>query len=250
MKKILMIALSLMVIGMIGMAISSMVFGIGSTYGQYNHEEVITKDFKQVDIEVNTLSMEVINTKDNEAAIEIKNAKNENQVKYEVQDDTLKITGGESKGINVDFNFGFTKEEDNMKVILHLPLAQYEQFKVNADVGDIDIDTLDAKVTTIDLNVGDVKVNEVLAKDLQFKVDVGDLTLRNINKDINLKGNVNVGNADIYYKEKPDNVNIVTDTNMGDITLNDVIPKGGMVGKGEHKIDLESNMGDISIDLE
>lgn len=250
MKKILYIALSFIVVGIIGMAISSMVFGVGSTYGQYNHEEVITEDFKQVDIAVNTLSLDVINAKGDEAAIEIKNAKNENQVKYVVQDETLKVTGGESKGINVDFNFGFNKEENNMKVILHLPKAQYEKFKLKADVGDIQIDSIDANVASIDLNVGDVKVGEMKAKDFQFKVDVGELTLRNVDKDANIKGDVNVGDASIYYKEKPDNVNIVTDTNMGDIELNDVIPKGGMVGSGKHKIDLESNMGDITIDLE
>ncbi|RPF56539.1 hypothetical protein EDD62_1180 [Abyssicoccus albus] len=83
-----------------------------------------------------------------------------------------------------------------------------------------------------------------------LNVNVGDLELRNVNKDMSMKGDVNVGHADIYYKEKPDNVTVQTDTNVGEIELNDVFPNGGTVGDAKYKVDLESNVGDIQVELE
>ena len=65
-----------------------------------------------------------------------------------------------------------------------------------------------------------------------------------------MKGDVNVGNADIYYKEKPDNVTVQTDTNVGEIELNNVFPNSGIVGDGKYNIDLEANVGDIQVELE
>ncbi|QYA44447.1 DUF4097 domain-containing protein [Macrococcoides bohemicum] len=250
MKKLLIVAISLMVIGMIGMAVCSMMFGFGSSYGQYNHNEVLTDEYQKVAIDVNTLMLDVKQSDDNKTHIDIKHAKNENQIKYTVKDDTLYISGGESSGIDVDFNFGFNQEQNNMKVILHLPQQQYDEFMIESNVGEINIDKLDAKLAKFDMNVGEINVEEMNADDIQFSVDVGELTLRNVDKDANIKGDVNVGDASIYYKEKPDNVNVTTDSNMGDVELNDAIPKGGTVGKGEHTIDLETDMGDLTVDIE
>lgn len=47
MKQLLIVAISLMVIGMIGMAVCSMIFGFGSSYGQYNHNEVLTDEYQK-----------------------------------------------------------------------------------------------------------------------------------------------------------------------------------------------------------
>lgn len=106
-----------------------------------------------------------------------------------------------------------------MKVILQLPQKQYNEFIIDSNVGEINIDKLDTKIAKIDMNVGEVNIEEMNADDIQFSVDGGELTLRNVYKDANIKGDVNVGDASIYYKGKPDNVNVTTDSNMGDLTV-------------------------------
>ena len=250
MRKLLGIALGLLAIGVIGMMISSLVFGFGSNGGDYNHKETLDEPFNQIEIDVKMLTLDVTESKDQKSHIIIENAKDENQIKYEVQDDILKLSSGDSGWADININVGLINLNDELKVELQLPEKQYERIDIQNDVGSIHIDKLFAKQSKIDVDFGDVIVHEVDTEDLIFNVDVGDLELRSVNKDTSMKGDVNVGNADIYYKEKPDNVTVQTDTNVGEIELNNVFPNSGIVGDGKYNIDLEANVGDIQVELE
>lgn len=126
----------------------------------------------------------------------------------------------------------FTKND--YEATIYLPEAEYETLVVYCDTGDVDIDDVKAKATTVVVDTGDVELSGLTSDTITASGDTGKMKLSGIDcaslKAENDTGKIEITNA------RAEHMSIEADT--GDIKLDSVIATG--------KLTISVNTGDVN----
>ncbi|SDX08612.1 Putative adhesin [Marininema mesophilum] len=242
MRKIVKLALALIVVGLVG--VLGLLFA-GTGYG--SQDVNIEKTFKEKNVD--QLSVE-----SNLADVKIHPGTSE-QIK-------TKLVGQKNKGVNVDLqtseNNGIVRLDaiqkqknqlldfisDRMHPLqlhVYLPKKQYKSLTVKTKVAVIEVDQkLSAKKLTVQTDTGEIKLNGYEGNRLNGKTDVGDITLKGIDSPVDVKtntGNVELAAADGFKgnnRIKADISDVIIRTSKEPISL---------------RVDLHTQLGDIKTDF-
>ncbi|GGB03965.1 hypothetical protein ERX37_01540 [Macrococcus hajekii] len=237
--------------------------------GKLSYHYDIKDDVENIDLTADMNDIKIIKSNDQDIHLNVSKAKSEGAVQYHVENQTLYIDSQAMKKRQPGlFRFDFNTQ-NQAAIELALPDQQYKDIRLQADVGSFDIDKIKSQKVEITAGVGEVAINKVESREaaftvdtgeikveqlktdhLNFNVDIGSLTLGNLEKQMNIKGEVGTGEAYLNYKEVPDNADINLYSEMGDIETNDLMRKQGIIGSGKTKIDIQVDIGSLEIDKE
>ena len=192
----------------------------GITFSNFNFnttstnliEEKEINNIKDLNIEFNTLDIEIKTTEEETITIKLY-SDDEKEHKIEEQEDIINIVHKEQEH---RINF-FNKSP---KLVIYLPSSYDKEINIEGEVGDIHIDKLpntniktnidvgDIKAESLNkanikLKTGDIKINKL--NDLIAELQTGDIKLNEINNylDINLKiGDVKIEEANLNENSK------------------------------------------------
>lgn len=239
MKKILIIiAITLMVVGIIGMYFSK------DTVLPTNKLKIvdtfnIEEPYNNLDIKIEDGYLDIVPSKDNTTQLTIKHSDERNQFDYLLKDNTLFIkTNSINKRPKIELNFGLSEPHENIEMTLAVPNKKFKTFKAEALVGTINLnqlntDTLDLKVSAgeIDANkiiakqssmtvgIGDIEIEEFNSKNLKVNVETGSVKLLKLNSDINITGNIDIGEGYFEYKKNPEQTHFDVESSIGEVDL-------------------------------
>jgi len=224
-------------------------------------EEKEINNIKNLNIEFNTLDIDIKTTEDDKITIKLY-SDDEEEHKIEEQEDTINIIHKEQEH---RINF-FNKSP---KLVIYLPSSYDKEINIEGEAGDIHLDKLPNTNIKANLDVGDIKaesLNKVNIKvktgdikinklnDLITEIQTGDIKLNEINNhlDINLKtGDVKIEevnineNSKIEIKtgdvkiQKTNEIYVEADTRVGDIKVQN------NYRKAEIELVIKVDVGDI-----
>ncbi|MEF9951964.1 MAG: DUF4097 family beta strand repeat-containing protein [Clostridium sp.] len=247
-KKILIVALSLLVIGgafaitgyLMGakLSINNRTFGIGI----FNHKDnasnnISTKkyklnEFNEMDLDIDMATVNIENGDTYE--IEVSYNTRYSEIKHEIKDKKLIVTE-QSKGTKIG----------NKKLKNHITIRIPKNHSFNK--------------SNINLAMGDLNINNLTSKDMDVELDMGSFTGSNIETD-NIKCEASMGSIDISkLRSKATNIDVemgsanisgeiygVTEINssMGSVELS------SSINLDDYEFDLNTGLGSISINNE
>lgn len=155
---------------------------------------------------------------------------------------TMKAKGDEIK-INAKKKSKLTQD---FIISVELPSKVYEQFQVEADVANIDLDGVQAASYLLKTSVGNINVNTAQGIiNANAKVGNVHVQLATIVSDINAKAEV--GNILVETQEAPEALQTAAKTEVGTITMDLPNMQDGTIGKGGPVVKLEVGVGDVSL---
>lgn len=196
--------------------------------------------------------------------------KNVNKIvlKAEPKGDTLYIEGNTKKRFFVGFSIV------NLKLTVALPEKLWDSVVINSDTGNIVVEQLEADKINVKLDTGNLKVSNYNTRQIVFKSDTGNVTLTDGAGSI--KGESDTGNIRVELEELSNDITLQSDT--GNVTINvDKQPQSatiniqkdignskvewngfsdrndsksivdGLIGSGEIKIDIKSDVGNVKL---
>lgn len=100
----------------------------------------------------------------------------------------------------------------------------------------------------INSNVGEIKIRKLDAEDIDIELNVGEISLRDVNFD-NATIDNNVGEVSIYTDVNLDDYTINLATDVGDVNYDGKRFKHSynQKGSGNHKIKINTNVGEINL---
>ncbi|MCE3022344.1 DUF4097 family beta strand repeat-containing protein [Staphylococcus pasteuri] len=255
--------ITLFIIGLI----LSIGFGIGlisqgKKLSSAHHETQLNKEYKD---NIKSIQLDVENSD-----VEIKHGKtfsiksigsSDDKVDSKVEKGTWHINDQHNQS-NINFRIGtmFTN-----KIIITLP-KEMNELTIKDDAGDIKVDDVVSKKTHINVDSGDITLTDSKLGDLKVNNDSGDILMKHIHftegkikndsGDIEMKQSIpdqplNVSNdsGDIHinYKNKAKNTSFTALNDSGDTNIYDKELKQHQIGKGDNKVNLSNDSGDITV---
>ena len=142
---------------------------------------------------------------------------------------------------------GIGMRTENTLIITIPKDSAFKDIDITIDVGNFNSVALVAKDVDIKCDVGSMNIEGIACDELEAKNDVGDINIADcIGKDIKAKSDV--GSVNIIIADNLDEYSIKAKASVGDITIGDDSFSGNYEKKsGSKKIDLESGVGNVSI---
>ena len=252
-KKLLLIAISLIVIGsislFISLAINSWDYNKITTTSYKNDSFNISEPFDKISIDSDTSDIEFIRAQDINCTVDFYQPANADYSTY-VSNNTLYISAADSKSLFDHISF---ISNETAKIKIYLPNSFYTSLQISDATGDIMIpksfsfdsidiststgdvsDNASAKTISINNQTGETSLNNVLADQIDLTCSTGDTTLIDVTSDyINSTGST--GDLDLI------NVNatkiIKAERSTGDITLSN---------SDAYELYLETSTGSVS----
>src|SRR5699024_1845133 len=139
-KKIMMLAIILLVIGVVGSIIT---FNFTEPSTVTLAEEVNNKNITTIDIRSNNEKVEILPAKDEQITVELtgKTNKKEDILTVDEEGDTLSIQTDNQ--VNKLFSFGLFM--DSLTLIVYIPEKLYDSLKVEIDNGSLQVDGINVK---------------------------------------------------------------------------------------------------------
>ncbi|NIK78416.1 hypothetical protein FHS15_003554 [Paenibacillus castaneae] len=275
MKKLVAIALIMLGIGII---CSFFVFGEsdmtkfkGEAYLQ--EKTVDASSVKSIHAETDTFNLTFVRGSTEDIQIRLEGSASEKNInkiifKAEQKGDTLYITGNTKKQFMIGISI------INLKMTVELPEKLWESFDIETDTGNISVDQLKTEKIKVKSDTGNVKINDYTVEQFVFETDTGNVTLTDGSG--SLKGKTDTGNIRIEAEQLLRDITLQSDT--GNISINvDKQPQSatirikndvgnnkvewdgfmnhsnskrnidGIIGSGELKIDIKSDVGNIKL---
>lgn len=257
-KKLSILALLLLLIGGIGSFIT-----FSQTNEEITTEKTVNSDMvKDVQIQADNATVEVIPTSDTETTVElVTKGIDVSKLDFtaEVDGNKLTIRLKEHSTFSIGFNFR------SSKLNVYVPQKSYDSFIVDNENGKMKMSELEIKNLKVETNNGHIELEKIVAENTDLKSANGSLDLNDV--DGNIKGSSNNGKITITTKDldrniqlESDNgkVTIITDkeptntafkvsANNGKINILDKYEGDTVIGKGENLVDIESNNGKIEV---
>jgi lia operon protein LiaG len=258
MRKLMIVLIALIGIGLMGALILMSSFGGFGFNSVFLYEKKVLKNDKIDQIEVTHTSTDVniIPTKDQNMTVELNgkvNKRVKDQYKLEVKEDGEKVNIAVFRDDNEWFS-GFNLNSGNVDLNLKLPEKLYESIDINLSSGDMNLNEIQAKEVTLNTSSGDINVEKSeVEKKLSINSQSGDLMLQNLKAE-SLHVDLASGDSNIKHAETK---SVVLSSKSGNVGMNDV--KGEMevaVSSGDTKIvnkemnsniKIESTSGDVDI---
>lgn len=235
-------------IGMIGIALGlgvnyhsvRDVFRYGYYTGDYDTESFskdISGDFKDIELDLDTCDINIY--KSDAYKLTVKNGIKDS-IHVTTDNNTLKIKQDKivQKHNSITFFGIHWQAPDNITIDLYIPSdAKFDNFIFSSSVGDIDLESINAKSTQIHSDVGDISITYINSDKTDISTRVGNIHIKSGN--IN---NVNIINdvGDIDISSKLNGINHIKNR-VGDIEMN---VKGN---NNDFYIDADTNIGECDI---
>ncbi len=260
-KKWLIVAVTLLVIGILGALLTAKPY-----FSLQNENETQTKRFKSSEIQSLTVSnsfgtIKLIETSGDEIIVENNSPKTSNSVKIETEGDSLSITNDAKK--NISFGINFKKSSENITV--YLPKKQYERITISNDVGEITIDQINAVYLNVKSGVADIDISDVSSTSLNVSSEVGDVSIKNYSGKLDIENETGsieistdkvtqsliahneVGEINLTINQKPMNIFISADSDVGSTRIFGQKTGSYLNGDGSITVDLSTELGDIRV---
>ncbi|QWJ04768.1 DUF4097 family beta strand repeat-containing protein [Bacillus mycoides] len=264
MKKILLVAIACIIIGVIG--ISQTYEKAVQTAEKGDKEDVIKNEtLKNVEVKLDAGDIVVQKSPDSSFYVKQKGDVSKQEIRIAEDGDTLKIIGEIEKGVSFDFsfyNFGF--QAPTLTILV--PERSYQEIKVNSSAGQIEISNVKSDRVSVETLAGEVDLKHVTAKSVEgstkagevnFKKVIGKVTAKTASGDIDiidhdskydLEVSSTAGDVDITLLEKPQDAVITGQTAAGDVTIFNEDNKNITIGNGSKKISGKTAAGDVTIE--
>ncbi len=244
-KKTLIISISVLLVGLILIAVGSISGGLsyvkntnldnisislGSSVdllkeGEYFKSDL--DDFSKINVNFDNVNLKIEETENSVAYIESENY-NKNEFKYEISDGELIITQKSKdfvlkKGKNSLFEinslknlmFGKIGSKNTFYTLsLFLPNKQFEKIRVDNSAGYIYIDDLDVKELEIKLDFGEIEFDDINVENAEIKSNMGRTELNNFNSAKKIVIESDMGEITIDDSKFSD---LILDSNMGNV---------------------------------
>ncbi len=212
-KKIALLAVSIMLLGIAFIGIGSLLGGINylknTNIDDFSVEKASALNIDYVNSKIKTQDLEAftnINLDITQTELEIKESENDkyyleykdyldDYIKVYIENDTLKIQETN------EFNFGFDTRKNKKNFDLNI----LKQVILNMNINEYDIDnSLVLYVPKVDFDKiyirnekGSIKVNDLSAKEMELDADLGNIELYNVNAHNTLNVKVDMGNISL-----------------------------------------------------
>lgn len=175
------IAVSLIILGAVVSTLSlarlNFDFSNLNTQKYVSNEHIVTEDFSNIKIDVDTSDIELVRSENNECMIVSIDTEKTKHI-ITVKNNTLFISLDDERKW-YDYIGVFTMSPS---LTIHLPKDSYDSLNIEADTSDIKVpkDFIFGKVE-IETDTGDVQVLSQVSATLDISSDTGDITMQNIN---------------------------------------------------------------------
>lgn len=264
MKKILLVAIACIIIGVIG--ISQTYEKAVQTAEEGNKEDVIKNETLK-NIEVKLDSGDIVVQKSPNSSFYVKQSGDvrKQEVLITEDGDTLKIIGEREKGAAFDFSFYNFKIQTSTLTIL-VPERLYQDIKVNSSAGQIEMSDVKSDHVSVGTLAGEVDLKHVTAQSVEGSTKAGEVNLKKVIGKVTAKtasGDVYVvdhdpkydveasstaGDVDITLLEKPQDAVITGQSAAGDVMIFNEENKNITIGNGSKKISGKTAAGDVTIE--
>lgn len=280
-KKVSLIALLLLAIGVVGSIV---------TYSSYNKSSsndalyIQSGNISSIQIDVDNADIEFIpvqHTEETKFELISENGETlQEDFTFKEENDTLTII--QQSANNRWFSFSINTTPLTLKI--YAPEQIYENFSINGDSSDLYLSNFEAKSVNLSTDSGDITAENIVSESITLKTDSGDVDLFGIEGEIQTKTdsgdvtftltevtgklqiNTDSGDVDLSLNETSNNIQIATDsgdigistkepsdvtfdvdTDSGDINLFDKYNKNAKIGKGTLLFQLKTDSGDIAV---
>ncbi|TKH19459.1 DUF4097 domain-containing protein [Bacillus wiedmannii] len=264
MKKILLVAIACIIIGVIG--ISQTYEKAVQTAEEGNKEDVI-KNETLINIEVKLDAGDIVVQKSPDSSFYVKQSGDvrKHEVRIAEDGDTLKIIGEREKGASFDFSFYNFKIQTSTLTIL-VPERLYQDIKVNSSAGQIEMSDVKSDRVSVGTLAGEVDLKHITARSVEGSTKAGEVNLKKVIGKVTAKtasGDVYVvdhdpkydveasstaGDVDITLLEKPQDAVITGQSTAGDVMIFNEENKNITIGNGSKKISGKTAAGDVTIE--
>ena len=115
------------------------------------------------------------------------------------------------------------------------------------DMGNLNMEDLEALSIDIDLNMGNVTGNNIVAESVDIDANMGNVEIKDIEFK-NLTADCDMGNVILVSGRDLDDYKIKAESDMGNVELDGERVKGTYVSDGdEGEVELKAGMGNISL---
>ncbi|WP_164670109.1 DUF4097 family beta strand repeat-containing protein [Virgibacillus doumboii] len=262
-KKISIVALALLIIGVIG---SFVTFNTTSKPVTVSEERVIDDDITDIEISADNQKVELISANEDKPRVELSGRSTEdvkNQLSVNVDGNTLSINLVEKRLQFFDF-FNFIGTSLTLEV--HLPEKVYESLQVDIDNGEFQAEQLKIREVKAGVSNGLIEMKNITAAMVSTEADNGQISLENVEGKIYGKVNngkiylgtktldrpitleSNNGKIKIETEKEPTNTTFDIEIDNGKATVFGSSNWNTVVGDGENLIKLKTNNGHISVE--
>ncbi|UBH08912.1 DUF4097 family beta strand repeat-containing protein [Macrococcus armenti] len=266
-KFLLFLGIALFIIGIVGMIFTKDQIVPEKQKGS-NANIVIDKPFKSIDLDIGKGTIKVMKTNDNQPSIKINNIINKDDYQFKVENNILYLkTKNDTKKQKINFIFGNHVNSDEIEITLLIPNQKLQFFRVNTFAGMIELDDLSTEELEmnagtgiiqanrilsdngkINVGIGDISVDEYHSKHTNIDVKTGTIELHGLNPDINIDGNIGLGDGTFEYQSEPQDTHFEVTSQNGDVELNDLISRPKDIAKSIVKLSI--NTGTVEFDYE
>lgn len=264
MKKILLVAIACIIIGVIG--ISQTYEKAVQTAEEGNKEDVIKNEtLKNIEVKLDAGDIVVQKSPDSSFYVKQSGDLRKQEILITEDGDTLKIIGEREKGASFDFSFYNFKIQTSTLTIL-VPERLYQDIKVNSSAGQIEMSDVKSDRVSVGTLAGEVDLKHIAAKSVEGSTKAGEVNLKKVIGKVTAKtasGDVYVvdhdpkydveaistaGDVDITLLEKPQNAVITGQSAAGDVMIFNEENKNITIGNGSKKISGKTAAGDVTIE--
>ncbi|PGE16791.1 GNAT family acetyltransferase [Bacillus toyonensis] len=264
MKKILLVAIACIIIGVIGI---SQTYEKAVQTAEKGDKEDVIKNETLKNIEVKLGAGDIVVQKSPDASFYVKQTGDvsKQEIRITEDGDTLKVIGERKKDVSFDFsfyNFGF----QTSTLTIFVPERSYQEIKVHSAAGQIEISDVKSDRVNVGTLAGEVDLKYVTAKNVEgstkagevnFKKVMGKVTAKTTSGDVyimdhdpkyDVEASSTAGDITITLSEKPKDAVITGQTPAGDVTIFNEENKNVTIGNGGKKISGKTAAGDVTIE--
>ncbi|RKF46532.1 GNAT family acetyltransferase [Bacillus wiedmannii] len=264
MKKILLVAIACIIIGVIG--ISQTYEKAVQTAEEGNKEDVIKNEtLKNIEVKLDAGDIVVQKSPDSSFYVKQSGDVRKQEIRIDEDGDTLKIIGEREKGASFDFSF-YDFSFQTSTITLLVPERSYQEIKINSSAGQIEISDVKSDRVSVGTLAGEVDLKHVTAKSVEGSTKAGEVNLKKVIGKVTAKtasGDVYVvdhdpkydveasstaGDVDITLLEKPQDAVITGQSAAGDVMIFNEENKNITIGNGSKKISGKTAAGDVTIE--
>ncbi|MCU5377777.1 DUF4097 domain-containing protein [Bacillus cereus] len=264
MKKILLVAIACIIIGVIG--ISQTYEKAVQTAEEGNKEDVIKNEtLKNIEVKLDAGDIVVQKSPDSSFYVKQSGDVRKQEILITEDGDTLKIIGEREKGASFDFSFYNFKIQTSILTIL-VPERLYQDIKVNSSAGQIEMSDVKSDRISVGTFAGEVDLKHITAKSVEGSTKAGEVNLKKVIGKVTAKtasGDVYVvdhdpkydveasstaGDVDITLLEKPKDAVITGQSAAGEVMIFNEENKNVTIGNGSKKISGKTAAGDVTIE--
>lgn len=259
-KKLSVIALLLVVVGVIG---GLLTYASAPQQTEKTIEKMVREEFNSIEVNSNNAYVDIIPTNDSVAKIEfVTNGASERKSGFtsEITGETLSIAVKDERS----FKFSFLSDI-SQHLTIYLPKKQYEFMRIENGNGQVQVAQVKINKVEVSLTNGEVELNRLSTDHIKVDSGNGEIQLKDVTGEVEgstVNGEIYLstkalnqpiqlestnGEIQIHTEKEPTNVRFDVSVVNGDINILNKYTGSTTIGKGENLIKLATVNGEISV---